>query len=187
MSVAAKPSLRLFFAVWPDTAAREALLRLARDTQAVAGGRATAPQSLHVTLAFLGSVANERLPALAAVAGAVAAAARPFALTLDRGGGARARGGVAWIEAAAPPEALLHLQARLATGFAELGFVPDTRRFRPHVTLARKVAAAAVAPACAPISWQVTELALNASEPAPGGSRYSTLATWPLGTASVRG
>lgn len=186
MSPAAGRSLRLFFAVWPDAAAREALLRLARDTQAVAGGRATAPQSLHVTLAFLGSVEDGRLPGLAAVADAVAATARPFTLTLDRGGGARARGGVAWIEAAAPPEALLQLQARLAAGLAEIGFVPDTRRFRPHVTLARKVVHAAV-PACAPIRWEVTELVLNASEPAPGGSRYTTLATWPLGTGSVRG
>ena len=177
-------SLRLFFAVWPDAAAREALLRLARDTQAVAGGRATAPQSLHVTLAFLGSMADERLPALAAVAAVVAAAARPFALTLDRGGGARARGGVAWIEAATPPVALLQLQARLAAGLAELGFVPDTRRFRPHVTLARKVVGAA-APVSTPVCWEVTELVLNASEPAPGGSRYTMLGTWPLGPAAT--
>jgi 2'-5' RNA ligase len=186
MSIPSARPLRLFFALWPDAAAGEGLLRLARDTQAVAGGRATAPQSLHVTLAFLGNVSAERLPALAAAAAAVAGTAKPFALTLDRGGGARTRGGVAWIEASAAPEALLQLHAQLGAGLADLGFAPDTRRFRPHVTLARNVVQAA-APACAPVRWEVTELVLNASEPAPGGSRYTTLGAWPLGTASVRG
>ncbi len=56
--------MRLFFAVWPPLAVAEALAAWARRLQRETGGRAVAAKNIHLTLAFLGEVSEERLPAL---------------------------------------------------------------------------------------------------------------------------
>ena len=83
------PPLRIFFALWPDAGARDALSALARDTAAQTGGRAPSAGNLHLTLAFLGDVAAARIAALHALGPAVAAAVPPF--TLDARSGRRVR------------------------------------------------------------------------------------------------
>jgi 2'-5' RNA ligase len=176
--------LRLFFAAWPDGPARDALARLAHDTAMQRGGRATPPQNLHLTVAFLGNLPPESCESLCTLARAVALRAQPCPLLLDRPGAA-GRGDTAWIEASGRPDPLLRLHERLGEGLRAQGLVLDARQFRPHVTLARDCLPALAPPALpAPIGWQVDELVLNASEPARGGSRYATLGSWPLGNAA---
>jgi 2'-5' RNA ligase len=48
------------------------------------------------------------------------------------------------------------------------------------VTLARRCQGPVTVPLVTPIAWHVGRIALNASELAPGGSRYRELASWPL-------
>jgi 2'-5' RNA ligase len=55
---------RMFFALWPDAAARAALAGLAAEVVRGGGGRAPAAANLHLTLAFVGAVAPERREAL---------------------------------------------------------------------------------------------------------------------------
>ncbi|MDH5265059.1 MAG: RNA 2',3'-cyclic phosphodiesterase, partial [Betaproteobacteria bacterium] len=55
---------RLFFALWPDAAARAALADLARATANRYGGRAVPAANLHLTLVFLGEVDPARIAAL---------------------------------------------------------------------------------------------------------------------------
>src|SRR5690606_22910547 len=57
-------TLRLFFALWPsaDDAARIAVW--AHDAHAAVGGRIMRPETLHLTLAFLGATAAEQVNAL---------------------------------------------------------------------------------------------------------------------------
>jgi 2'-5' RNA ligase len=174
-------ALRLFFALWPDDSQRERLLRerllsAIRDVRPAAGGRAVPTGNLHVTLAFLGNVAPERVPDLRAVA-----AARVWpdtCLVFDR---------LAWW----PKARLLCLEAQpLPPAFAEAvrafhedlrlkGFSIERRPFRAHITVARNVASAPVDPhgqQIPPISWPVQEVVLVASTPTPDGSVYRVLA-----------
>ena len=103
------------------------------------------PDGIHLTLKFLGDVDEAREPALRAAL-AQAAGARP-------GGGGEARGVTLRIEGfgvfpdlqrprivwagVAPDPALELLQHRVEQMFAPLGFPPEARAFRPHVTLGR--------------------------------------------------
>ena len=169
---------RLFFALWPDERARARLARIAAEVAHVGQGRTPRPESLHLTLAFLGEVSEDRV-ALAEAAGARAAdAVDPFALALDQVGGNAY--GVAWFTPAAVPSPLHELQDALAEALAASGFDRERRMFRPHVTLARDCVRSAQRGPMPPVEWSVERLSLVASTLGPGGSRYADLASWPL-------
>jgi 2'-5' RNA ligase len=168
---------RLFLAVWPDDAARARLDRLAQEVALVAQGKAVGREKIHLTLVFLGEVAREREEAIASVARA-AAASEPFALMLDRVGSFR-RARVGWAGASVEPPALHHLQLRLEAGLRAAGFALEERPFRPHVTLARKIAQPLPMAAIEPIELACDAFALVVSE--TGTGRYTPVESWRLG------
>jgi 2'-5' RNA ligase len=178
--------LRVFFALWPDAGARDALSALASDSAAQARGRAPSAGNLHLTLAFLGDVVAERIGVLHAIGPAVAEAAPPFTLTLDRVG-AFGDGAIAWAGASAPPRELERLVQLLIGALAKDGFPTERRAFHPHVTLARHCRRPAGAGAIAAIAWRVEQITLNASELSPRGPRYRELGAWPLGSPTADG
>jgi 2'-5' RNA ligase len=169
---------RLFFALWPDARARARLSRLAAEVAHHAQGRAPPGESLHVTVAFLGPVAAERLPGVLRAGEVAVACVDPFDLALERMGGTAF--GIAWLAPGDIPEPLRALHAALAEALGSAGFPRERRMFRPHVTLARDCVRAAQRGAIAPIAWTVERLALVASTPTSGGSRYRDIASWPL-------
>ena len=171
--------LRVFFAVWPDAPAREALDVLARDCAATSGGRAAAASNLHLTLAFVGDVAASRVSALHAIGLAASMAAPPFTLTLDRVGAFR-NAGIAWAGASTLPPELAEVVRAMYGELSSAGFPTERRAFQPHVTLARRCRKPASADLAAPIAWRVESVVLNVSEPLRGGVRYRALAQWPL-------
>jgi 2'-5' RNA ligase len=145
---------RLFFALWPDPRARDALADLARSVAAECGGRAVPPAGLHLTLVFLGEVAPDRIGDLRRVAAQVAGSA--FVLPLDRVGGfARAR--VAWAGSSRPPPGLFALQADLERGVRGAGFSPDARPFAPHLTLARRTRTVPAVRPVEPVAWRLPD------------------------------
>ena len=75
-------SLKLFFALWPDSGTRDVLAATAGVLRRTCGGRAPPAHNLHLTLAFLGNVPAARLPELEDLAAAVHT--EPFVLELDR-------------------------------------------------------------------------------------------------------
>ena len=75
-------SHRLFFAVWPDEAAAQALHETAREAQRICGGRLMRRETLHLTLAFLGEIPAARFVDATAVAADIGFDA--FTLTLDQ-------------------------------------------------------------------------------------------------------
>ena len=77
-STAPEKPLRLFFALWPDAAARAAIAAFAHEVAQRAGGRDPREENLHVTLAFVGDVSPDRIAALAAIGTDGALAAPPF-------------------------------------------------------------------------------------------------------------
>jgi 2'-5' RNA ligase len=171
--------LRVFYAIWPDASARRLLASAATRTAQEACGRSTKVDNLHVTLAFVGEVAAERLDALHAIGAGVAAAGQAFALALDRCGSFR-RQGIAWVGPSVVPEALARLVADLGDRLAQAGFRTERGTFAPHVTLARRCTQPVAAAAAAPICWRVDAVTLTASTLTPHGPDYRPLARWPL-------
>jgi len=171
------PVLRLFFALWPDPASRRALVRATRAAVRHSGGRPVAEDNLHLTLVFLGGVDAPGRGCCEAAADALRAPA--FTLTLDTlGHWPRAR--VLWAGCTQVPPPLAALAASLAAALVPCGYRPEPRPFRPHVTLARKVACWKGGARADPVSWPVRELCLAASVTDPAGARYRVLRRWPL-------
>ena len=162
-------SLRLFLALWPPAGMVEALQAHAAAWSWPAQARATRPQRLHVTLHFLGAVADARLPALRA------------SLPVPWPGGELVLddakvwpGGMAVLEARTVPPAFAALHAALAQRLEALGLPVETRRWRPHVTLARKALVARPPTSFAPLRWHASgSYALVRT--LPGGRGYDTL------------
>lgn len=174
---------RLFFALPVEPPVRDALGVLAEDVAHRAQGRAAAAANLHMTLAFLGSVARACLPLVEEVGARCAPSlveAAPLAVTLDRMGSFRGAG-VAWIGAAQVPQPLRSLQSALMHALAKGGFVVDQRPWNPHVTLARHCRLPPVVAVHPALQLPVRALVLYESVSAAGGPRYEALARWPSG------
>jgi len=168
---------RVFFALVPDGECRARIAQVAERCAQRAGGRATAPGSLHLTLAVLGGVPTDRLPALMAIG--VGAPRLAFELVLDTVGEFR-RARIAWIAPSSIPAALLALREALAAALLKAPFAIDERPFRPHVTLARKCDASLAKAAVLPLRWPVARLSLMASTLDPAGALYRELSGWAL-------
>jgi 2'-5' RNA ligase len=119
---------------------------------------------LHLTLHFLGNVPGERVPELAQ---GLAVPFSAFQLTL--GEAKLWPHGVAVLEPHSEPDELLQLHTRLGVALLGLGMPPEERKFRPHVTMARR-AAHALPPTAGPlIEWDIRQYALVESRPGNGG------------------
>jgi RNA 2',3'-cyclic 3'-phosphodiesterase len=160
---------------------RKAMAGATAEAARASGGRPVPGGNLHVTLAFLGSVAERRLPELAAAARAAApgAAGEALEIAFDHLEHWRA----AQLLCALPPgpsAPLAALAARLQARLAEHGFTPDLKPFRPHVTVARKVARPGPAGGMPRVTWRFAQLALLESRTLPAGPLYSVIESYPL-------
>lgn len=175
---------RLFFALWLDQPAARAAHRAAQGIAKKFGGRVMSPETLHLTLAFLGQVDEALLPALLSLGQDAASAAQPFALSFDQLGH-WPHNRIVQASCREIPTALPELVSQLRRGLLELGLAVDPRPFFPHLTLLRKVLAAMPeAPLVPPIALAGNTLQLIESTPQTVGTyRYQALAQWPLGGA----
>jgi 2'-5' RNA ligase len=148
-------STRLFLALWPGHDVRD-LLRDWRDAWVWPTGAApVATDKLHLTLHFLGNQPGERMPDL------LAGLAVPFApFRVDLGQATVWPGGIAVLEPHTPPDPLLQLHADLAEALLALGLTPEQRKYKPHVTMARRAHHANVPVAGPPIAWEIASYAL---------------------------
>jgi RNA 2',3'-cyclic 3'-phosphodiesterase len=161
---------RLYFALWPDEATREALAR-SRSGLFPLSGRPVAVQDLHVTVAFLGAVAAARVAALAALAGPLG---EDYALRLDRVEWWR-KPRVVVASARQTPEGLRGCVDRLWMRLDRLGFAREARPWQPHVTLVRDAQALRDHSRWGSVEWTVNRISLVETAPAPDGSRYRVL------------
>jgi 2'-5' RNA ligase len=163
-------SLRLFYALWPDDATRDALTKL----QTATAGRKTRYENLHLTLAFLGEQPVTSLPALKEILERIPLGA--MTLTLDRVG-YFTKSRIAWAGMRMAPDALFDLQRSLMKELMQRHTLADTRSaFRPHVTLARNADAPEDRP-FEPIRWHADHACLVESTTEPDGVRYRVLAS----------
>jgi 2'-5' RNA ligase len=164
--------LRLFFALWPDAATAAQLTRVAGRLSLNSPGRLVRPGNYHLTLAFIGEVPASRLAQLQEIGSELRAPHFTMAFNLLEfwaGSGAV----VAVAPDIAPALHGLWWQLHEASGLPR-------SRFRPHVTLARKVAQAPVLQAMSTITWRATSFSLARSDTGGAESAYTVLGTWPL-------
>ena len=97
------------------------------------------PDSIHLTLKFLGNIAIDMTVAITRAMEESARGITPFRLRA-KGLGVfpnLKRAQVAWVGINGEVDRLSHLQGRLESNLTPLGFTPESRAFTPHLTLAR--------------------------------------------------
>lgn len=156
------------------------------------GVRWADPDGLHLTLAFLGELDDERLAAATQSASEVAAAHAPFTLRLAGLGtfGSARSPRVIWVGVEGEKASLLKVQSALADDLEARGFPREERAFSPHLTLARlkkplsddaltALARAQREPA-ANVTWHADAISVMKSELLRPAARYTALSRWPL-------
>lgn len=180
MAAKTPPARRVFFALWPDDAARQQIMGCFHQSVfASQPGRPVTAENLHLTLHYMGQL---ELPVIAELQ-QVAAQIEPieFSLTLDRFGSFPAAG-VLWLGCSKIPETLVHLHQTLASQLLAAGIEPDQRPFQPHVTLMRHYRQALTAEQSSlaqPLDWAVKQFALLESVSSAQGVVYRPLALYP--------
>lgn len=141
------------------------------------------PEGIHLTLKFLGEVADSTEPDLRSALGRATRGTRPLPLTVEGFGAFPSveRPRVIWAGLDAAPGIEL-LQHQVERECEPLGFAPEGRPFRPHLTLGRAErdagarAFTGLAPALAQLHCEETALVetvdLMQSTLQPGGPVY---------------
>jgi 2'-5' RNA ligase len=180
--------VRLFLASELDAAAARACGEVLRAARAACGPLAdvlrwSTPENLHLTLHFLGTIDDTRVPALVSDLGpSLSESAFDVATgtlgTFSSGGATR----TVWLAVAEGVEPLARVHRTLADRLVRAGVPIETRPFHPHLTLARVrdrerrrargIAARLAAVPAPPIRWTVAEIALIASDLGGPTPRY---------------
>lgn len=178
--------MRLFVAVEISGQARQAAAdvagRLRRGLGRAVSARWIEPANMHLTVRFIGHVADERVPRVVEALQPPVSVA-PFAVALGscgvfpRSGGPR----VIWIGLRHGLEPLAAMHDEFNRRLRPLGFEPEDRRFSAHLTLARvKEAHASVRQVITetpvpPAAWQVAAATVFQSLVSSRGARYEPL------------
>lgn len=151
-------------------------------------------EALHLTLSFLGEVAESRVETLMDTLRAVAMRHEPFVLAIGRLGAFPnlRRPRVLWMGTTGA-DALVRLQADTAAALEPLGFPPEKRAYSPHLTLARArndarpAAFATLESRAARIDYEndasIESLDLMRSHLSRAGARYERIGAAKLGAS----
>ncbi|GIV32904.1 MAG: RNA 2',3'-cyclic phosphodiesterase [Chitinophagales bacterium] len=171
---------RLFVAIdLPDTV-REQLTRISAYMEHPAL-RWTPPENLHITVHFIGDVAEDKVPALSEMIDRIASGTQRFPLTLEGTKLIKKRGRPVMIWASAKPSAEFHL---LAVSLQQT-LPGDSRRIaEPHVTLARirnqSLPHLTSPPSLEMTCFDVRHITLYASRLTKGFPVYTALKSFPF-------
>jgi 2'-5' RNA ligase len=184
--------MRLFVALEvPEPVRREVARRVAGLRDRLPRARWVDLEKIHLTLLFLGETPADKVPALSAKLREAFAKHPPMAVRLSGGGTfpPKRPARVAWIGLEAPEELAAVQADAVAAAVEAVGFEPEERPFRPHVTLARcdpnwprdaieKFTAAFPGEIGPPFT--VDRGVLMESKLSPKGARYSVVEGFPL-------
>lgn len=185
--------MRVFVAVDPGADLLKKVEELLTDlTPRAPSAKWVEAGGLHVTIAFLGEISEERLPLVIAAAEGAAALHRPMTLRVAKGGmfGSPRRPRVLWLGVSGAVDALASVRRDLEQALAvSAGYTPEEGPFEPHLTLARSrdprgdPALEACAQAITDADFgetRISELIVYKSDLGPKGTRYTALARVPL-------
>ncbi|GMK46525.1 RNA 2',3'-cyclic phosphodiesterase [Paenibacillus glycanilyticus] len=102
------------------------------------------PRDLHITLHFIGDMPVSSIPAIQTAMQEAVSRTSSFSLELSKLGsfGREERPSVLWLGLKQLPAELTRLHQSLGQSLhSGIGYTPETRLYRPHVTLARKYSA----------------------------------------------
>ena len=193
----AAASQRLFVAVELSGEARSAvsgvITRILKSE--IKNLRAVRPETVHLTLKFLGNVPSEQIDELVEALRPIAGAHAPFALKLSGAGvfPSPKKARVLWLGIGGDTKALGELHLGIEDAVAALGFARDRKPFNPHLTVARLRESASPADrllgaetlASVPhpdgVEIPVPSIAVMRSTMARSGATHDRLASLPLG------
>ncbi|OPX20781.1 MAG: 2'-5' RNA ligase [Desulfobacca sp. 4484_104] len=149
--------------------------------------------NIHLTLKFFGNVKESEVQTIGAATAAVARQFPPFDLQVAGAGAFPSIKSprVIWLGIRGQTEVLSQLYYGLEQAFATLGYLPENRRFNPHLTLGRvrsprhreklsQMFETLISPTF-PV-FRVSNLILFRSTLTPQGAIYTPLQILPLGT-----
>jgi RNA 2',3'-cyclic 3'-phosphodiesterase len=181
--------IRLFTALELPTSVRN---RLEELQGGVPGARWTEPEDMHLTLRFIGEVDEDVAHDIDSVLSVLRAAPFEIALSgIGEFGGKTPR--MLWA-GVSKSEPLISLVQKIENAFQRLGLEPETRKYTPHVTLARlrDSPRAKVLDFIAHHNlfgtepFKVTEFVLFSSHPSPHGHQYTPERKYPLENRTAR-
>jgi 2'-5' RNA ligase len=138
------------------------------------------PRQIHLTLKFLGEIAEGQVAAVGEALNALAGGCRPFEVKVEGLGCFPPGGGVdvLWVGLKDPSGQLAACQAKCEELIEPLGFPRERRAFSPHLTLARNRD---------PASGAKIRAALTAEPPAVVGTQTVTGVTFYHSTLTPQG
>jgi 2'-5' RNA ligase len=196
-------TLRLFAAIpLPDSCKQAVSDWCASLRTELPFGKWVHRDDFHITLQFLGSTPRRKVEEINQALQSASTAAVPFELSIGPLGtfGRPGSPSILWAGIGGDTGPLVNLQKRIAQALSPLGFEPDDRPYRPHLTLARNyIGQEALAPGTlveygAPISgdgrplhWKAVEAVLYTSNPnrRPPQPMYEPAAVFPFGNRAV--
>src|SRR5712692_2247849 len=179
--------MRLFIAIDLGQAVRALVEKEIERLRALApNARWVKAEGVHVTLAFLGRIEDARAEEVKAIVSEVARRHPPLQLKVEGigGFGSSARPRVLWVGLTGDVEPLASIKTDLEKRLTPLGYQPEKRAFKPHLTLARSrmpngdSALARCIRASEIISFgtaKVSRLILFRSDLSPKGAKYTAL------------
>lgn len=180
--------MRLFVAVDLPAAVKDELHRVIEAMRRSLPDAKWVPRdNLHLTLSFLGEVAEERVDPIVVALTQAVAGTPAFEATLAGAGAfpSARRARVLWAGLTAEGKRLDAIAAAVADGLEPLGFPREARPWTAHVTIARLRTPASIAglpPAdLEERSFDVSELTLFRSRLARPAPRYEPVARIPFG------
>lgn len=184
--------MRLFVALELPEGHRASLAGVCEEGRR-GGVRWVAADNVHLTLKFLGEVDEGLVPGIERALAEVAGSAQPFALALEGGGcfpNARSPR-VIWVGVGEGADGASRLAVEVERALKPLGFAPEKRRFRPHLTIGRpkdpRAAAGATAEKIEQLrgfgapAAEAAALALIKSTLTPEGAVYEVVRRFELG------
>jgi 2'-5' RNA ligase len=151
-----------------DTA--RALAHWASEVQRESGGRVTAEETIHLTLAFLGEAEPSR-----AIQAASKVKGKKLEMKIDTAKFWK-HNRIVWVGPGTMPFELKALVESLHSVLREDGFTLEDRPFAAHVTLVRKANPPKSIPPLPKVEWPAAEFALVRS----AGGKYETVQRFPL-------
>ena len=151
------------------------------------------PEGVHVTLKFLGEVPVKQLPAIKLAIQEATVGHSPFELEFSSIGTFGGREGlrIMWVGIAGDVLRLEALVRAVNAALAVVGFEPERRPFRPHLTLGRvrdeistrqraEIEVAVGKMDVPPSAWRTPQVSLMRSRLTAQGAFYDVIATFPL-------